>query len=106
MTTGVSMVREGLLVTYKWAKRIAIAIVGFTVLAVGIAMIILPGPAFIVIPVGLGILSIEFAWARRWLKTVKERGSSLVGSLKAKAERPAAGGTPPGTSPSKRDKPL
>ncbi len=39
--------------TVKKAKRAATAIVGFTVLAIGVAMIILPGPAIIVIPVGL-----------------------------------------------------
>src|SRR5215831_18466923 len=101
--TGASMLRDGLLVSYKWAKRIAIAIVGFTVLAVGIAMIILPGPAFIVIPVGLGILSIEFAWARRWLRIVKERGSSIVDTLKGMRSGAGAGAPPAGA---KRDEHL
>jgi tellurite resistance protein TerC len=78
------MLRDGhpLLVTYKWARRIAVCLVGFTVLAVGVAMIVLPGPAVVVIPVGLGILGLEFAWARRWLRKVKERGTTLVDSLK------------------------
>lgn len=78
------MLRDGhpLLITYKWARRVAVAIVGFTVLAVGIAMIVLPGPAFIVIPIGLGILGLEFAWARRWLRKVKERGATLANSLR------------------------
>ncbi len=78
------MLRDGhpLLVTYKWARRIAVCLVGFTVLGVGIAMIVLPGPAVVVIPVGLGILGLEFAWARRWLRKVKERGTTLVDSLK------------------------
>lgn len=57
--------------TYKVARRIAIAVVGSTVLAVGVALIVLPGPAFIVIPVGLAILSIEFAWARAWLSKLR-----------------------------------
>jgi tellurite resistance protein TerC len=57
--------RHPLFITYKWARRIAIAVVGFTVLCVGFAMIVLPGPAFIVIPAGLGILALEFAWAGR-----------------------------------------
>jgi tellurite resistance protein TerC len=69
-------------VTYKWARRIAITTVGFTVLGVGVAMIVLPGPAIVVIPVGLGILGLEFAWARLWLKKVKERSASIVGSIK------------------------
>ena len=64
--------------TYKVAKRIAIGVVGFSVLLVGIAMIILPGPAFVVIPVGLGILSLEFAWARNWLGKIKAKAQSVV----------------------------
>ncbi|MDO8785988.1 MAG: PGPGW domain-containing protein [Syntrophales bacterium] len=59
------------------AKRLIVAIVGFTVLIIGIAMIVLPGPAFIVIPVGLGILAVEFAWAHRLLKRVKYRIQNL-----------------------------
>lgn len=49
-----------------------IALVGGTVLLIGIAMIVLPGPAILVIPAGLGILAIEFAWARHWLKRVRQ----------------------------------
>lgn len=55
----------------KQAKRLTIAIVGFTVLFIGIAMIVLPGPAFIVIPAGIGFLATEFVWARSLLKGVK-----------------------------------
>ena len=57
--------------TYKVARRIAVAVVGFTVLAVGVALIVLPGPAIVVIPIGLAILSVEFAWARMWLKKIR-----------------------------------
>ena len=57
------------------AKRIAIGIVGGSVLVVGVCMIVLPGPAFVVIPVGLGILGLEFAWARSWLKKVKAKAA-------------------------------
>jgi uncharacterized protein (TIGR02611 family) len=64
--------------TYRWIKRIAITVAGFTVLLVGVAMIILPGPAFIVIPAGLAILAIEFAWAKRLLVEAKARGSGLL----------------------------
>ena len=76
-----------LVITYKWARRIAIAVVGFTVLCVGVAMIVLPGPAFIVIPAGLGILALEFAWARRWLVEVKARGSSVFDNLRNRNSR-------------------
>jgi uncharacterized protein (TIGR02611 family) len=87
------MLHDGhpLVITYKWAKRVAVAIVGFTVLAVGIAMIVLPGPAFIVIPVGLGILGLEFAWARRWLRKVKERSAALVDSIRGDSKSSESG---------------
>ena len=71
-------------ITYKWARRIAITVLGFTVLGVGVAMIVLPGPAIIVIPVGLGILGLEFAWARIWLKKIKERSTVLVESIRSR----------------------
>jgi tellurite resistance protein TerC len=63
--------------TYRLVKRIAIGVAGFTVLLIGLAMIVLPGPAFIVIPAGLAILALEFAWAKRLLRRVKEQGSAL-----------------------------
>jgi uncharacterized protein (TIGR02611 family) len=59
--------------TVKQAKRLIIGVVGFTVLLAGVAMIFLPGPAIIVVPLGLGILSTEFIWAARLLKTIKEK---------------------------------
>ena len=52
-------------------KRIVVMVVGGTVLAIGVALVVLPGPAFIVIPAGLAILAIEFAWARRWLRSAR-----------------------------------
>ena len=57
--------------TMKHIKRVVIAVVGGTVLALGIALIVLPGPAFLVIPAGLAILAFEFAWARRWLRSAR-----------------------------------
>jgi tellurite resistance protein TerC len=49
------------------AKRAVKVVIGFTVLLVGVALIVLPGPASLVIPVGLAILAGEFVWARRLL---------------------------------------
>ena len=69
-------------ITYKWARRIAVAVIGGTVCLIGVAMIVLPGPAFVVIPVGLGILGLEFAWARRWLARVKQAADGLVNGMK------------------------
>jgi tellurite resistance protein TerC len=54
------------------ARRIAILAVGSTVLAVGIVMIVMPGPAIVVIPIGLAILGVEFAWAKIWLRKLRQ----------------------------------
>lgn len=45
-----------------------IFVVGMTVLLLGVALIVLPGPAIVVIPAGLAILGLEFRWARRWMR--------------------------------------
>lgn len=57
--------------SYRLARRIAVSIVGATVLLVGVVMLVAPGPALVVIPVGLAILGMEFAWARYWLKKLR-----------------------------------
>lgn len=63
--------------SYKTVRRIAIAVVGGTVLLIGIVMVVGPGPAFIVIPVGLTILAMEFAWARLLLRRVRKKISAF-----------------------------
>jgi hypothetical protein len=55
----------------KQIKRIVVMVIGGAVLAAGLALIVLPGPAFIVIPLGPAILAIEFAWAKRWLRSAR-----------------------------------
>jgi uncharacterized protein (TIGR02611 family) len=62
--------------TIKKARRIVIIVIGGTVLAIGVIMIVAPGPAIIVIPLGLAILATEFAWARSLLHKVKDRINS------------------------------
>ena len=47
----------------RFARKVAVAVIGSTVLLFGIALIVLPGPAFVVIPLGLAILATEFLWA-------------------------------------------
>ncbi len=64
--------------TYVWARRIAISVVGGTVLLIGVAMLILPGPGLVVIPLGLAILGLEYAWARVWLRKVRTRTADVI----------------------------
>ena len=62
-------------------RRAAVAFVGGIVVTVGLAMIVLPGPAIIVVPAGLAILATEFEWARRLLHRVRrtaDRGLAVV----------------------------
>jgi tellurite resistance protein TerC len=65
------VIQKTIHMTYKVARRVVIAVIGSTVFALGIVMIVAPGPALIVIPVGLAILGLEFAWARLWLKHLR-----------------------------------
>jgi tellurite resistance protein TerC len=74
--------------SYRAARRIVVSVVGATVILIGVAMIVLPGPATIVIPLGLAILGLEFAWARRWLRSIRDRGRRLVDQARG---RPGGG---------------
>lgn len=81
---------------FHTAKRITILIIGLSVVLVGVALLVLPGPAFVVIPIGLSILATEFYWARKILNKFKEKalevadkaGFSSVGT-KSSSEEPS-----------------
>jgi tellurite resistance protein TerC len=64
--------------TYRNIRRIVILILGTSVLLVGVAMLVLPGPAILVIPAGLAILATEFAWARRLLRKIKDKAKRVA----------------------------
>lgn len=68
------------------ARKIIVGVIGGTIVLIGIALIVLPGPAFIVIPIGLGILASEFVWARRVVK----RGRIFVKRVKRTVSRKVA----------------
>ncbi|MCO6011656.1 TIGR02611 family protein [Actinoallomurus purpureus] len=55
--------------------RLAVFTVGATVLAAGVAMLVLPGPGWAAIFVGFAILATEFAWAQRALTSAKQTAS-------------------------------
>ncbi|HEY4757645.1 MAG TPA: PGPGW domain-containing protein [Chthoniobacterales bacterium] len=61
-------------------RRFLIGTIGFSIVLIGLVMIVLPGPAFIILPLGLAILASEFAWARR----VWRRGQILVSRVRRK----------------------
>ncbi|HEX2570785.1 MAG TPA: ATP-binding protein [Polyangia bacterium] len=73
---GAAAARNG---PWRLIRRLLVSLVGGTVLLVGLIMIVAPGPAVVVIPMGLGILATEFLWARRLLHKVKDGGLRLLG---------------------------
>jgi integral membrane protein TerC family protein/putative transmembrane protein PGPGW len=75
------MVHSGL----RTARRIVVGVIGTTVLTIGIAMVVLPGPAVAVIPLGLAILGSEFVWARRWLAKIRNGNGVTAFPTKAVA---------------------
>ncbi len=60
------------------ARKVAVLIVGTIVLVIGVALVVLPAPAFLVIPAGLAILATEFDWARRLLRYARDRAAALL----------------------------
>jgi uncharacterized protein (TIGR02611 family) len=63
--------------TMQQAKRWVKILFGFTLLALGVVMIVTPGPGWLTIILGLGILAAEFVWARTLLDRLKEQGMRL-----------------------------
>jgi uncharacterized protein (TIGR02611 family) len=72
------MVRSLLSHGYRTVRRVLIAATGAAIVAVGVAMLVLPGPAFIVIPAGLAVLALEFTWARRLLHEARARTDAMI----------------------------
>ena len=52
-------------------RKLIVGVIGVTIILLGVAMVVLPGPASIVIPIGLAILATEFAWARRAVRRTR-----------------------------------
>jgi tellurite resistance protein TerC len=82
------MIRRAITITYKLGRRIVIAVIGSTILLVGILMLAAPGPAIVVIPIGLAVLGLEFAWARRWLGTLRQTLSNQAARVRINKVNP------------------
>lgn len=67
---------------YRQIKRLAIFLIGISIVLIGCILVFTPGPAIIVIPVGLAVLATEFIWAKKLLKKFKETTSSFSKSAK------------------------
>ncbi len=85
-------------ITYKWARRIVVAVIGGTITLLGVAMVVLPGPAIVVVPIGLGVLGLEFAWARHWLRKLRATASDVINRVRGRP-RMEPGIVPPPREP-------
>ncbi|HWR21581.1 MAG TPA: PGPGW domain-containing protein [Verrucomicrobiae bacterium] len=72
--------------TLKQARRAIVIVIGFTILVLGIVLIVLPGPAILVIPLGLAILATEFVWARRLLVRFRWKARRLKNTISRKVQ--------------------
>ena len=75
----------------EFVRKSVIFLVGSTVVMLGIALVFLPGPAFVVIPLGLSILGAEFVWAKRILRHAKkgawQAASKCLNSVKKRGSQ-------------------
>lgn len=65
----------------RYAKKVIISVVGFTILFVGFALLFLPGPGIVVIFFGLVVLAVEFVWAKRLLERLKNEAGKVKSKL-------------------------
>jgi uncharacterized protein (TIGR02611 family) len=64
--------------TVEQVRRVFRIIAGFTLLLVGGVMLVTPGPGWLVIFLGLGLLAAEFVWAERLMKRVKREAGRVM----------------------------
>ncbi len=67
--------------TVQQVKRFFKIVIGFTLLLLGVVMLVTPGPGWVAIGVGLALLAAEFVWARRLLDRIKEEGVKIKDSV-------------------------
>ena len=74
-------------ITYRTGRKIAIAIIGTTIVLLGVAMLVLPGPGILTIILGLMLLGVEFAFARRWLERLKSTSRMAAEKVRSRVRR-------------------
>jgi hypothetical protein len=71
-------------------KRIAVSVVGLLLLAVGLALLVLPGPGLLLIIAGLAVLATEYVWAQRALNYAKQRAEQAKNKILSRKSSPDA----------------
>ncbi|AQS36593.1 Putative transmembrane protein (PGPGW) [Shewanella psychrophila] len=65
-------------------RKVLISIIGGLLTLAGIALLALPGPAWLLLPIGLAILSLEYPWAKIWLRKSQRQFSASAAWLDRK----------------------
>ena len=71
----------------RWARQGGVTVVGISMLAGGVAMLVLPGPGLAVILLGLAVLATEYDWAARLLAGLRQRVSRMAKPLAERVRR-------------------
>ena len=77
------------------SKRIVISVVGAALVAVGLAMFVLPGPGILVVALGFAVLGTEYAWAAAALERTKHTAERAGRAAKGSGEIGLGKGPPP-----------
>lgn len=64
---------------YRQVQRVFVFVAGSTLVLVGLALLVLPGPGILTIAAGLALLGTQFMWARRWLARLTQGSRELAG---------------------------
>jgi tellurite resistance protein TerC len=83
--------------TLHQVRRLIILVIGGTIVLLGLVLLITPGPALLVIPIGLAILGREFVWAKKMCDKLQETGNDLVEKVRRRPKN--------GTKNPPKDKP-
>jgi uncharacterized protein (TIGR02611 family) len=73
-------------------KRVAVAVVGGALTLAGIALLVLPGPGFVLVAAGLAVLATKFAWAARPLEYAKDKAQVGMDEVAQSKRRTALAG--------------
>ncbi len=73
--------RDPIITTIHQAKRVIRVVVGFTVVLVGIIMLVTPGPGLVAILFGLALLGTEFVWAKKLMKRFEKEANNVKNSF-------------------------
>lgn len=70
--------------TLNWLYKLVVALIGVSIVFIGVIMLVLPGPGVLVIFAGMAVLASEFPWAQRALTKAKHKLQPLMDKIKTK----------------------